>query len=662
MALAPQTLDDLTWQQMVDVARRRIPALSSGRWTLHAPVDPGVTLIELFAWLLEQRVFWMDQVPDATVRAILTLLGVRPERAKRAGTALELAGAAPWAELPRGTELVRERTVPPLSFSTRAGIALVPLGDKPIGLRIAGRDRTDDLVQQRAIRLLPADGGAGEATFVFWLAQPPPPNAHQPLGLFLELMVPEDLHPEWSPDAVRSVPHPAPVSYWYPSLVAGHEVRLAARDGSGGLRRSGVVRLTIPADWAPDGPPVGGLTPYAITVRTPRASFTAPPRLLRAVPNTVVAAHEKPVQVQDDVAWLPLAGHAEYELPAQAQPVLPDTVRVRMREKGLPGWHYWRVTDDLAFAGPADRALVVDRAAGVLRFGDGLTGRMPVPDRTQSPNFIVDCEIGGGDAGDGGAGMSWHVATNAAIGGVNVTPAIGGAEPETIAAVRRRAAGVLREITRAVLKSDYEALATSTPGVLLRRAYAAVGYQPRFPCTPVPGAVTVFVVPDAPRDRKSDDDSAENAFVAAPQPDPGALRVARARLQTARLVTTEVCVLGPEYRGAAIAIDVQADPADPKALRERITEALAMFLDPLTGGADGTGWPFGEPIRPSAILRAVQNALGDEGLVEKVAIGLDGAAPTESCSDVEIGPHRLVRLDSLTVRLLPIESDRLGLR
>ena len=46
MALDRVVLDDLDWKGMVDAIRRRIPAASDGQWTLHAPVDPGVTLLE----------------------------------------------------------------------------------------------------------------------------------------------------------------------------------------------------------------------------------------------------------------------------------------------------------------------------------------------------------------------------------------------------------------------------------------------------------------------------------------------------------------------------------------------------------------------------------------------------------------------------------------
>src|SRR5204862_7427263 len=86
MALPALALDDFTWDDLVAATRRHIPAASAGAWTLHAPVDPGVTLVELYAWLLEQRLFWLDQVPETLVRALLKLLGDPPHAVVPAAT------------------------------------------------------------------------------------------------------------------------------------------------------------------------------------------------------------------------------------------------------------------------------------------------------------------------------------------------------------------------------------------------------------------------------------------------------------------------------------------------------------------------------------------------------------------------------------------------
>jgi hypothetical protein len=124
-----------------------------------------------------------------------------------------------------------------------------------------------------------------------------------------------------------------------------------------------------------------------------------------------------------------------------------------------------------------------------------------------------------------------------------------------------------------------------------------------------------------------------------------------ARLQKARLVTSEVFARAPRYHPVALRVSVDADPVDPLALEQKIRTQLQRFLDPLTGGDEGGGWPFGEPVRPSVLLREAQKAVGAVGRVSEVAIGLDGARPSESCREVRIRPHDLVWLSELSVRL-----------
>src|SRR5262249_20208802 len=104
MPIPAVPLDDLTWADLTTAARGGIPAASNGRWTLHAPVDPGVTLLELHAWLLEQRLYWMDQVPDALTRGALTLLGESARDATCAATVLSFA-ASQLAHVPAGTQM-----------------------------------------------------------------------------------------------------------------------------------------------------------------------------------------------------------------------------------------------------------------------------------------------------------------------------------------------------------------------------------------------------------------------------------------------------------------------------------------------------------------------------------------------------------------------------
>ena len=598
MALEPVQLDDLTWSEMVLAIRRRIAAASDGKWTLHAAVDPGVTLLELFAWLLEQRVYWMDQVPDAFVRAALKLLGEELRPARSAATVLQFPSGA-FTVVAALTAMRLLKRQPSVIFSTEHALTLLPV--ERLELHIADRDRTADLEQGRVMRLFPSDGSKKEIKIVLRLREvipAVPPDG--PFALLFDLRTPSSIQPPWSPEAMYEVPPPAQVSWWYRSATDGSRVQFAqVDDGTGGFRRSGVVRLPLPHDWQAEGPSEDGLTPYALWVRVAKSTFTAPPRLERIIPNVAMARHvrqtqEHPLKRQ----WLPLPGN-QLELaelpegePEKDYPPLEATVKLQILERS-PGpqdrqdeWHTWTPVADFAFSGPGERHFVVDRERGLLRFGDGLNGRVPVLAtlaHEDDVNVKVQYSVGGGSTANLGDNLCWEEVSNRHLKAKNVVLADGGEEPETIAEARERAASTLKQRHRAVTREDYEELALTTPGLAIKRAHAAVGFHPDHPCTKVPGAGTVFVVPDAPRE-EVDDDWLESAFVAAPVADPGALEAVRTRLHTARLVTSEVFVHNPRYRPVTLTVTVEGDPIDPSMVREQIKRRLQNFLDPLVGG------------------------------------------------------------------------------
>jgi predicted phage baseplate assembly protein len=85
LPLPSPILDHRSYQQLRDELVRRIP-IYTPEWTDHNPSDPGITLIELFAFLGENLLFRFNQIPDATKLAFLRMLQIplRPAAAARA--------------------------------------------------------------------------------------------------------------------------------------------------------------------------------------------------------------------------------------------------------------------------------------------------------------------------------------------------------------------------------------------------------------------------------------------------------------------------------------------------------------------------------------------------------------------------------------------------
>jgi hypothetical protein len=74
MPLPVPTLDDRTFDQLVAEGRSLIPRYTR-EWTNHNVSDPGITLIELFAYLTETTIFQVDQVPEESIELFLRLVG-----------------------------------------------------------------------------------------------------------------------------------------------------------------------------------------------------------------------------------------------------------------------------------------------------------------------------------------------------------------------------------------------------------------------------------------------------------------------------------------------------------------------------------------------------------------------------------------------------------
>jgi len=101
MPLTLPNLDDRRYADLVEEARALIPTYAP-EWTNHNPSDPGITLIELFAWLAEMQIYALNRVTDNNVRTFLKLLNGKDWQALRddvgsAGRGYPYLGAEPAA-------------------------------------------------------------------------------------------------------------------------------------------------------------------------------------------------------------------------------------------------------------------------------------------------------------------------------------------------------------------------------------------------------------------------------------------------------------------------------------------------------------------------------------------------------------------------------------
>ena len=165
MPIDAPNLDDLTYAEIVERAKQLIPVYCP-EWTNFNDADPGITLVQLFAWMTEMVIYRLNRVPDATYIHFLNFIGERQGAALPARTLCTFQKindkTAPIL-VPKLTEVATEQTedVDEVRFVTVRGLTVcAPRLDRVIGIKIEGRDEAtrEVLAIERILPPDPEDG------------------------------------------------------------------------------------------------------------------------------------------------------------------------------------------------------------------------------------------------------------------------------------------------------------------------------------------------------------------------------------------------------------------------------------------------------------------------------------------------------------------------
>jgi predicted phage baseplate assembly protein len=101
MLKVPQ-LDDLTYEQMIQRAVSRIPTMTD-QWTDFNSHDPGITVLQMYAWLTDMLNYYMNATGDIHVQKYLKLLGIEPEKEQASEGYLVVEGNQESLQIPSKT-------------------------------------------------------------------------------------------------------------------------------------------------------------------------------------------------------------------------------------------------------------------------------------------------------------------------------------------------------------------------------------------------------------------------------------------------------------------------------------------------------------------------------------------------------------------------------
>ncbi len=619
MPLPPPELDDRKFQDIVDEAKRLIPRYCP-EWTNHNVSDPGVALIELFAWMSEMVLYRVNQVPERLYVHFLNLVGIEPFAPSVArvdltfwlSTVLE----APVI-VPAGTEVTTAASVSSgsteaVAFTTTRDLEIAPPELVAAKTSTAPDERVADVWEDlrfsvTGVECFPSGNlTPGDAFYLGF--------ARSLAGSVLRLAVTAEA------EGIGVDPRDPPL-IWEVWSGEGWITATVHDDTTGGLNRAGEIVLLVPVEH---GLLTVGNTPgYWLRVRLlppkpGQPTYQASPRVRSVTAATLggtVPAEHAEVVGSETIGRSD--GTPGQRFTVARTPVLPRRDGEHVRVIDNHGGADWSEVEDFTASGPHDRHYVWDSGSGTIRFGprvrypDGSVRQHGAIPRDGAMVEVTGYRRGGGARGNVGARTLTVLRSNVAYvrGVINLAPATGGVDPETVAEAKQRAPLTLRTGQRAVTAGDYERLTLeSSTEVARARCLPAAGHN---------GGVRVLVVPEVRGDAAAH--KLDDFAIAEPL-----MRRIGEHLDRHRVVGTSVEIGTPYYQGISVVALVHAGPGRPLGLvRQRAIDALTRFLNPLTGGPDGTGWPFDADVNAATVTQLLETVDGLERVEEALLFEYD---------------------------------------
>lgn len=657
MALAAPKLDDRNFQDIVDEAKKRIPHYCK-EWTDHNVSDPGVTLIELFAWMTDIILYRMNQMPDLHYIKFMEMLGIKLQEPVPASAPVTFYLSAPHETpvvIPGGTQVAttQTETEPSIVFTSDHSFRVEPPVLKGIISRVASGSGAEKQYRSHNVRRLEAGFEGFEA-----FSSVPQTNDALYFGFENDLsMHVLGLEMDHDPAGGAGIDPTMPPYVWEASS-GDREDRWTVcdveTDSTKGLNVSGMLQVHLPKMGRYS---INKKSLYWVRVRIKDISpaeendgmrpYQVSPKLLKVTAaswgGTVPATHASIIKNE----FLGRSdGSAGQRFQLQQTPILKrkEGEHLVVQVEGEPA-QQWTEVNDFADSGANDRHFVLDSVTGELRLGpavrqqDGtikLYGAIPA----RGANLLFRrYRNGGGEEGNVQAGILNTLKTSipyiTRVG--NRQPAWGGMDAESLESAMTRAPALLRSRDRAVTESDFEFLARQALPAATSRV-KCLQPRPAEAGRVAPGQIYVLVIPRVmnpnhyirPEELELDDKQ---------------MTTLSEYLDERRLLTTRLDIRAPAYRWVSVSAELREAPGfSREEVEAEVLSRLYRYLNPLVGGPKGEGWPFGRDLFVSDVYQSLQGTPNVQFIrsVTMYLAGEDGAPEGKPVENVEVVSHGVI--------------------
>lgn len=634
--LAPD-LFQRRFQDLMEIGRARLPSLAPD-WTDHNAHDPGITLMELLAWVAEAQLYSLSRVRRDERMAFAALLGIAPRGTRgaqgliwpdRRDPGSPATNSVTSVVIPEDT-VISVRDAPNPTFRPASRLLWAPGRIARLETRDGQGRRADHTTanQTGSSPFLPFGERAGgrdvllmrfecrDSAGLFGANRKKAMGALWPIGVSV---APPPVGAEPPPTSCQADRSPLSAAILIDDERIG--VRIAS-DSTCGLLSTGALMLDL--DSLDDSPRA-----FTLELRLPGGS-PRPPRVLRIEPNVLPILQGRTISSEVYHA----TGEPDWSFSLSARGLRfaagEEPVTVQVSEPA--GLTTWTRRDRLSDHGPDEPVYECDFRSGEVTFGNGVNGRIP----PAGAQVLVSYSVSDGDDGFVARNRSWAVSGFEGTFGVNPDPITGGAPSSGWAEDRREARRRSKEDHPLVSADDIAAAARALPLLEVARSWVVDpgGKAPRT------GAVTLVAV----RRRTAAGEPAQ------PPESARWLESIRRRLAPRMLLGSRLVVVGPRYVDFSIQAVAEADPlVDPAAVEGQIRKALENRLALVDAGRGSAPRRPGVPVTRgdvAAWIRAtpgvkrvvgVQLLLADGRMTDKIAVprgGLPRWIPDRSTIEV----------------------------
>lgn len=600
---------------LVQMGRSRLPSLAPD-WTDHNVHDPGITLLELLAWVTEAQIYSLSRSRRDERSAYAALMGIRPHGTRPARGLIwpdHDDPSSPAATISRTMVIERDAAVhmsksDEPTFIPSHRILWIPARIAALTTHLADGATVDHTGANRrggpAFKPFGEVGGPGdtlrmklEATGVTPLLRP-----DRPRDAYLVIGVRADA--ARAGNAARILPDAgnlnSPLEVTFVSDMTRVPLRIV-EDTTDGFIRTGACVLDVSG--------VQDESRSAILEFHAPRGFNRAPRTLRIEPNVVPVVQRQEISEPHRLRGLPDEG---FDLGTPGLAFEPGSAPVTIEISGPNGTEVWERRERLSDCGPSDRVYEFDPAAGHVKFGNGVNGEMPPAEAEISVSYTVSQGAGGNIASN----RKWIVHGISGLFGVNPDPIEGGEDPSGGLEQRRVARLAVSNAHALVSAADIAEAARALPGLEVARAWM----MPPQAGDVATGTMRLIVMQARPtRDE--------------PQTIPETTRwldAVRRALAPRIPLGSRLVVAAPRYVGFTIRARIEAEPRrDPAQVRQSVLDQLKKRLTLVNSGSSTTQRPFGLPVTNRDLTAWIQ-ALPDVRRVTQLQIRLaDGGVSNE---------------------------------